>query len=39
VLGVDGDPLTDIAVLQKKERLSLIVKDGVTFKSLSPALV
>jgi imidazolonepropionase-like amidohydrolase len=35
VLGVDGDPLADIAVLQRKEKLALIVKDGVPFKSLS----
>ena len=25
---VDGDPLADIAILQKKERLSAIMKDG-----------
>jgi imidazolonepropionase-like amidohydrolase len=35
VLGVDGDPLRDIAVLQRKEKLALIVKDGSVFKSLS----
>ena len=33
VLGVDGDPLGDIAVLQNKARLALIVKDGQVFKS------
>jgi imidazolonepropionase-like amidohydrolase len=33
VLGVDGDPLSDIAVLQNKEKLSLIVRNGSTFKS------
>jgi imidazolonepropionase-like amidohydrolase len=36
LLGVDGDPLADIRVLQDKERLALIVRDGRTFKSLSP---
>src|SRR5438874_6446672 len=33
ILGVDGDPLADIKVLQNKDRLSLIVKDGATFKA------
>jgi imidazolonepropionase-like amidohydrolase len=33
VLGVDGDPLADIRVLQDKEKLPLIMRDGVTFKS------
>jgi imidazolonepropionase-like amidohydrolase len=33
VLGVDGDPLGDIRVLQDKEKLPLIMRDGVTFKS------
>ncbi len=35
ILGVDGDPLTDIAVLQNKDRLALIMKDGRGFKSIS----
>src|SRR5207237_82096 len=40
ILGVAGDPLTDIGVLQSKERLSLIMRDGRAFKSaLNPALV
>jgi imidazolonepropionase-like amidohydrolase len=34
LLGVDGDPLADIAVLQNKDRLALIVRDGRAFKSL-----
>ena len=34
LLGVDGDPLADIAVLQKKDRLALIVRDGKAFKNL-----
>jgi imidazolonepropionase-like amidohydrolase len=35
ILGVDGDPLSDIAVLQNKEKLPLIVKDGRTFKAIA----
>src|SRR5438067_4744443 len=35
VLGVDGDPLADISVLQHKDKLALIVRDGAPFKSLS----
>jgi imidazolonepropionase-like amidohydrolase len=39
VLGVDGDPLGDIKVLQDKSRLALIVKDGQAVKPLgSPTL-
>jgi imidazolonepropionase-like amidohydrolase len=34
LLGVDGDPLADIAILQKREKLKLIVRDGRTFKAL-----
>jgi imidazolonepropionase-like amidohydrolase len=34
LLGVDGDPLADIALLQKKEQLKLIVRDGRTYKAL-----
>jgi imidazolonepropionase-like amidohydrolase len=34
VLAVDGDPLSDISLLQHKENLALIVKDGRTFKTL-----
>jgi imidazolonepropionase-like amidohydrolase len=33
VLGVDGDPLADITVLQIKERLALIMRDGHVFRS------
>ena len=33
VLGVDGDPLADIRVLQHTDKLSLIMRDGITFKS------
>jgi imidazolonepropionase-like amidohydrolase len=33
LLGVDGDPLADIRVLQDAARLALIVRDGATFKS------
>jgi imidazolonepropionase-like amidohydrolase len=34
VLGVDGDPLADISVLQDKGRLALIVRGGAPYKSL-----
>jgi imidazolonepropionase-like amidohydrolase len=34
VLGVDGDPLADIRVLQERDKLALIMRDGVAFKSL-----
>jgi imidazolonepropionase-like amidohydrolase len=34
VLGVDGDPLGDIKVLQDKSRLALIMKDGCAVKPL-----
>jgi imidazolonepropionase-like amidohydrolase len=33
VLGVDGDPLADIRVLQNKDRLALIVRDGKTYRA------
>ncbi len=33
LLGVDGDPLADISVLQDKSRLALIMRDGRTFRS------
>jgi imidazolonepropionase-like amidohydrolase len=33
LLGVDGDPLADISLLQDKDKLALIVKDGGIFKS------
>jgi imidazolonepropionase-like amidohydrolase len=33
VLGVDGDPLTDIRVLQDKENLPLIMRDGNVFRA------
>jgi imidazolonepropionase-like amidohydrolase len=32
LLLVDGDPLADIRILQDKERLRLIVKDGMVYK-------
>jgi imidazolonepropionase-like amidohydrolase len=35
VLGVDGDPLADIAVLQNQAKLALIMRDGQTFKALN----
>lgn len=34
VLGVDGDPLADIRILQDRDKLALIMRDGVAFKSL-----
>jgi imidazolonepropionase-like amidohydrolase len=39
LIGVDGDPLSDIRVLQNRDRLPLIVRDGQTVKSLSPVPV
>ncbi|MCA1644804.1 MAG: amidohydrolase family protein [Chloroflexi bacterium] len=35
VLGVDGDPLADISLLQDQARLALIVRDGTPFKSIN----
>jgi imidazolonepropionase-like amidohydrolase len=32
IIAIEGDPLADIAVLQKKECLRLIMKDGEAFK-------
>jgi imidazolonepropionase-like amidohydrolase len=40
LLGVDGDPLADVRVLQHREKLALIVRDGSVFKAqaaVSPA--
>jgi imidazolonepropionase-like amidohydrolase len=37
ILGVDGDPLSDISILQHKDRLPLIVKDGTPFRSFAQA--
>ncbi len=34
ILGVDGDPLSNIGVLQQKDKLPLIMRDGRAFKSL-----
>jgi imidazolonepropionase-like amidohydrolase len=39
VLGVDGDPLADMAVLQHKDRLALIMRDGQVFKSSQQSAV
>jgi imidazolonepropionase-like amidohydrolase len=33
LLGLDGDPLADIRILQNKDRLSLIMRDGQIIKS------
>jgi imidazolonepropionase-like amidohydrolase len=38
VLGVDGDPLADIRVLQDHDKLALILRDGHAFKSLMGVL-
>src|SRR5438105_1305053 len=38
ILGVDGDPLANIAVLQNQDKLALIMRDGQTFKSQSAVL-
>ena len=34
ILAVDGDPLSDIKLLQNRERLALIVRDGKTYKTI-----
>ena len=34
LLGVEGDPLADIRILQHKDKLALIVRDGRVFKSI-----
>ncbi len=34
ILGVDGDPVADIRVLQDKAKLALIMRDGQAFKPL-----
>jgi imidazolonepropionase-like amidohydrolase len=33
VIVVDGDPLEDIAVLQDRERINLVMKDGQIFRN------
>jgi imidazolonepropionase-like amidohydrolase len=35
VLAIEGDPVSNIAVLQDRSKLQLIMRDGQTFKSLS----
>jgi imidazolonepropionase-like amidohydrolase len=37
ILVVDGDPLADIKVLQERDKLALIMKDGKVFKNLLAA--
>lgn len=39
LLAVDGDPLTDIRVLQNRDKLALIMKDGKAFKNSISQLV
>ena len=36
ILVVDGDPLADIAVLQDRERLALVMKDGAVVDTATP---
>ena len=36
LLLVDGDPLTDVRILEDRARLRLIMKDGVVFKTDLP---
>lgn len=36
IIAVDGDPLTDITVLQRKERLHLVMKEGRVFVDRRP---
>ncbi len=38
VLGVDGDPLAEISVLQDRAKLALIMRDGRVFKGDAAAL-
>lgn len=33
LLAVEGDPLSDVTILQDKNRLRLIMKDGAAFKN------
>ena len=33
LIAVDGDPLDDIAVLQDRERIDLVVKDGQIYRN------
>ena len=39
VLVVDGDPLNDVAVLEERERLKLVMKGGVAFDCALPGQV
>ena len=36
ILVVDGDPLADIAVLQDRERLTVVMKDGAIVDTEAP---
>ena len=35
LVAVAGDPLADIAILQRAERITLVMRDGMTFKQLN----
>jgi imidazolonepropionase-like amidohydrolase len=39
LLAVEGNPLEDIAVLQHRDRLALIMRDGQAFKNTIKAAV
>lgn len=39
LLAVDGDVLTDVSILQHRDRLALIMKDGKAYKNRLPARV
>ena len=39
LLLVDGDPLEDVAILQQRDRIKAIMKDGVFWKSPASAIV
>ncbi len=39
LLVVDGDPLADIGILQDRDKLAVIMKDGQTFKDVLSARV
>jgi imidazolonepropionase-like amidohydrolase len=37
LLLIDGDPLQDISILQNKDKILMIMKDGEMYKSLAPS--
>jgi imidazolonepropionase-like amidohydrolase len=37
LLLIDGDPLQDISILQNRDKILMIMKDGEMYKSPSPS--